>query len=106
MNTVEILIFLAVAGCGWLWYENTQARETALAAVREACRAEGLQFLDETVVLARLRPTRTAEGWIAWWRVYEFEYSDTGDNRRRGGVHLLGGRVTLLNVGPRLVASR
>jgi hypothetical protein len=34
--------------------------------------------------------------------VYVFEYSDTGDNRRPGSVTLLGQRVELLHVRPKL----
>ena len=33
---------------------------------------------------------------------YNFEYSDTGNNRLQGSIVLLGHRVTLLNVGLRL----
>lgn len=106
MNTVEILIPLVLAGYAWLWFDNARAREVGIGAVRKACREEGLQLLDETIVFASLRPARTGDGWIAWRRAYEFEYSDTGDNRRRGSVHLLGSRVTMLNVGLRLVSSR
>ena len=36
-------------------------------------------------------------------RVYDFEYSDTGDNRRNGSVVMLGHRVVVLNLGLRLV---
>jgi len=35
-------------------------------------------------------------------RVYTFEYSDTGDNRRCGSVVLLGHNVSMINIGLRL----
>jgi len=35
-------------------------------------------------------------------RAYDFEYSDTGNNRLKGSVVLLGHRVMLLNIGLRL----
>jgi hypothetical protein len=103
MDTLEMMIPVLTAGLAWLWLDSAKAREAGIAEVRRACQAEGVQLLDETIALARLRPTRTQDGWLALRRVYEFEYSDTGDNRRRGSVHLLGQAVTLLNLGPRPV---
>ncbi len=100
----EILILLVLAGLVWLWLDSARAKEAGVAEVRRACKAEGLQLLDETIALASLRPVRV-EGGVGLRRVYEFEYSDTGDNRRQGSVHLLGSRVVLLSLGLRLAAS-
>ena len=105
MNTVEILVPFLVCGLVWLWFDGSKAREAGTDEVRKQCKAEGLQLLDETIVFASLRPARSGDGWIVWRRVYEFEYSDTGDNRRRGSVQLLGAKVMVLNLGLRLVAS-
>ena len=70
----------------WLWADNMRARETALEASRDACRREGLQLLDDTVALASLKPTRDSRGRVVLRRVYVFEFTDTGDNRRQGSV--------------------
>lgn len=91
----------------WLWLDSLRARDAGIAAARQACQSEGLQLLDDTVCLKTLRPSRNDDGRLLLRRAYEFEYSDTGDNRRRGGVILLGHRVVLINVGLRAVpASR
>ncbi len=87
----------------WLWFDSLRARDAGIAAARRACESEGLQLLDDTVCLKNLRPSRNGEGRLLLQRAYEFEYSDTGDNRRRGGVILLGQRVVLINVGLRAV---
>jgi hypothetical protein len=105
MATWDIAIIILLGGFAWLWYSSFRAREAGIHAVRRACEAEGLQLLDETIALARVRPQRDATGRLSLMRIYHFEYSDTGDNRRRGSVHLLGDQVTLLNLGLRLVAS-
>lgn len=105
MTTLEIGIPLALAGLSWFWLDSFKAREAGLTAVRAACREEGLQLLDETIALASLKPQRNEEGRMVWARVYEFEFTQTGDTRRKGRVHLLGNRVTLLNMGLRLVVS-
>jgi hypothetical protein len=72
--------------------------------VRKTCEAEGLQLLDETISLFNMKPARNDSGRLVLRRVFQFEFSDTGDNRRRGSVHVLGGKVVLLNVGLRLAA--
>ena len=63
--------------------------------------AEGLQLLDDTVAIAGLKTVRDAQGRIRLQRAYDFEYSDTGDNRRKGSLVLQGRRVVLFNVGSR-----
>jgi len=63
-----------------------------------ACEAEGLQFLDDTVGIASIKPARNADGRLLLQRAYDFEFSDTGDNRVKGGVVMLGRRVILLNI--------
>lgn len=106
MNTIEIVIPLVIGGLVWLWFDGARAREIGTEAVRQACKVEGLQLLDETIALASMRPERNGEGWLSWRRTYSFEYSDDGESRRRGSVQLFGQRVTLINVGIRAVSSR
>ena len=45
------------------------------------------------MALHRIRLRRDHNGRANIERVYRFDYSDTGDNRRRGYVTLLGARV-------------
>ena len=101
----ELLGLIVLAGGAWLWLDSLKARDGGIAAARAACNAEGLQLLDDTVSLASLRPVRNDDGRLLLRRVYNFEYSDTGDNRRNGSVVLLGHRVVLLNVGLRAVPA-
>ncbi len=81
-----------VAGLAF-WVDSLRARERALAAGRAACERHGLQFLDETVAGASTRLARDDDGQVRIRRVFVFEYSDTGNNRRRGSVTLSGARV-------------
>ena len=90
---VELLGVLVFAAAGWFLWDSLKAREAANAAIRPACRAEGLLFLDDTVALDRLRPVRDDDGRVRLARVYRFEYSDNGTNRRRGTVALRGDRI-------------
>jgi uncharacterized protein DUF3301 len=79
-------MLIALLAVAWLWHDNMQAREVAIASSRNACLRAGLQLLDDTVALASLRPARDARGRVALRRVYVFEFTDTGDNRRHGTV--------------------
>lgn len=100
---LEIAILAALAAGGWFLWSSLQAREAANAAIRPACRAQGYLFLDDTVALDRLRLARNGEGRAQIERTYRFDYSDTGDNRRRGYVTLLGARVLEVSLGPAIV---
>ena len=96
---IESLVVAALAAAGWFLWSSLRARESANAAIRPACQAEGYLFLDDTVALDRIRLRRNDEGRVTIERVYRFDYSDTGDNRRRGYVTLLGARVVELSLG-------
>ena len=102
MPTFEILSILILAAAAWLWLDSLKAREVAVRTARAACMADGLMLLDDTVAIANLKPARDDDGRVRLQRAYNFEYSDTGNNRLQGSIVLLGHRVTLLNVGLRL----
>ncbi|HRD92880.1 MAG TPA: DUF3301 domain-containing protein [Accumulibacter sp.] len=101
---METLSLLGMLAAGWLWLDSFRAREAGIRAVRAACDADQLQLLDDTVALASLRPARDDEGRLRLRRVYRFEYSDTGDNRRNGQITLLGSELLLLHL-PRVPGS-
>lgn len=98
----EIIGILALAALAWLWLDSLKAREIAIRAARAACASEELLLLDATVAIASLKLARDHDGRLKLQRAYDFEYSDTGNNRLKGSVVMLGHRVTILNVGLRL----
>lgn len=89
-----------MAAFAWLWYDSMRARERAVAAGQRACERDRLQFLDETVECISFRPARDDAGRMALRRVYRFEFSDNGDNRRGGGIVMLGGKVESVTMEP------
>lgn len=96
---MEWLGLILLAGLVWLWMDSLKAREVGIGAARAACMAEGWQLLDETVSIAKLSLARNEDGRLQLRRAYDFEYSDTGHNRLKGGVVMLGHRVLVLKVG-------
>jgi hypothetical protein len=105
-ETLSLLVLLALA---WFWFDSFQARAAGMDAARAACAAENLLLLDDTVALAAVRPARDDDGRLRLRRVYHFEYSDTGNNRRSGRITLLGSQLRLRHLPlrtqrPRLLA--
>ena len=87
---LALLLSAAAVVLGWWW--TFQARELVDGLVGELCRELGLQRLDEAVSLERIRLVRGEGGAIALERLYGFEFSQVGDDRRHGRVCLLNRR--------------
>src|SRR5207247_8831423 len=88
------ILFIIVGAL--LWIDSLRARERAVEAGRSACARYDLQFLDETVSFTRLRLARDEEGRLRIVRIYTFEFSETGNNRRNGAIVML--RQTPTNI--------
>jgi Protein of unknown function (DUF3301) len=101
MPGFEIIPVVVLAALGWFWLDSIRVREAAVQAARSACAAEHVMLLDDTVAITAVKPQRDDDGRVRLKRVYEFEYTDTGDNRRKGTLVLLGRRVLMFNVGLR-----
>lgn len=80
---------LLLACMVWFWLDSARARELATAVCEAACRQRGLQFLDQTVSLARLGVRWTGRG-IRFRRVFRFDYSEEGVGRQTGHLTLTG----------------
>ena len=52
----HLLLLLILAGLVWYWQAGMQCRDIAIATARNTCISEGLQLLDGTVALRRIRP--------------------------------------------------
>jgi hypothetical protein len=98
MDWLDLCGLLLLAAAGWLWFDSLNARELAVAAAKAACDGERLLLLDDTVAIARITPARDDEGVVHLRRVYGFEYSDTGNDRRAGSIVMLGGRILVINL--------
>ena len=96
----EAAAILALVAAALLWADSLRARERAVRAGRSACERYQLQFLDDTVSFARMRLARDDGGQLKISRTYTFEFSDTGNNRRRGAIVMLGGEVADLHMEP------
>ena len=96
----EAAAIVAIGVGIFVWVDSLRARERAVQAGRAACERYDLQFLDDTVSFTRLRLARNDEGRLRIARTYTFEFSDTGNNRRRGAIMMLGAELQDLQMEP------
>jgi hypothetical protein len=98
------LIFLALlALLAWFWLDSLRAREIAIGIGHESCRQHGVQLLDGTVALSKLRLQRNPQGRLRWLRTYQFDFSVTGEGRQRGTLILLGMELQRLVIGQDII---
>lgn len=86
------IVLLVIAIAVWIWTDALRAREQAIRHGHELCRNAGVQLLDQSVSLKRLRFGRR-DGLPTFLRRYGFEVSLDGSDRHRGHIDLSGDRL-------------
>lgn len=92
MPTLILLMIAGAAAFAW-WSAARAAAEHAVHIGRQACRAAGVQLLDQTVHATSLRLRRREDGRLGVERSFRFEYSGDGIERRVGRLVLRGDRL-------------
>lgn len=97
-NALYDLLLLALpAGAIGFWWTGARARELAIEHARNACRAQHVQFLDQSVALQRVRPSRAPGGSASLKREFAFEFTDAGEYRDRATVLMNGRHLVRVN---------
>lgn len=86
---LPLFAIIAIIAC---WYHVLRLRERMTGHARRLCERHGLQFLDDSVALHRLRIVRR-RGTLCVLREYRFDVSTGGHDRRTARVTFLGDRV-------------
>ena len=86
-------LLVLFGGLGWFWWDSLKKREIAVRAARQVCTQAGVQFLDDSVALRRMRLRRDDNQRARIFREFAFDYSSVGDDRQAGRVYLLGDQV-------------
>lgn len=86
---LPLLAFMTLIGT---WYHVLRLRERATAHARRLCEQHGVQLLDDSVALHRLR-VNWRRGALQVMREYGFETSRGGDDRQPAIITLLGDRI-------------
>src|SRR5690606_4980184 len=87
------------------WNAARAASEHAIEIGQSACRAAGVQLLDQTVHAVGLRLRRRDDGRMGLERSFRFEYSHDGMDRHRGRMVFHGTRLVSFTGPATAVAS-
>lgn len=86
----EFVVILVLLGFAWFWQDSLRVREMAIALAKDFCAKENVQFLDGAVAAVSMRLKRDGRGRVVVARNYQFEFTDTGNNRLQGTMIMLG----------------
>lgn len=89
MNSVFIVL-LILAALVYFWLDSMKSRERAIQAAHIACREIDVQLLDQTVSLQSIKPARNRRGNFTFKRIYGFDFSIDGNERRQGRAIMVG----------------
>jgi hypothetical protein len=94
----SLLPLLLILAGAYAWQNALRARERARASAHDLCARVGVQLLDQTVALRRLRLQRIPGRGMAVRRCYGFEFSRDGIDRWRGSLDLLDGEIAAYDI--------
>lgn len=83
------------------WQSSVHCRDLAVQTARAVCSNQGLQFLDGTAALREIRPACSRHDGAGLIRIYSFDYSENGVERKRGCIIMRNSRIStvLLDAG-------
>ncbi|WP_043312005.1 DUF3301 domain-containing protein [Pseudomonas sp. ML96] len=84
-----LLLMLFATACAWLW-RGHGIRERALALAKQHCAKLDIELLDGNVAFRRLALTRDSRGRRRVARIYDFEFTVTGEQRLNGSISMYG----------------
>ena len=90
------IVFLVAAIAYWL--DAIRSKEIAREAGKKACLKYDLIFLDDTVVIEKVRLRRDGYGRMRIYRQYQFEFTNDGAYRYKGDIYMLGRYVLDVNM--------
>ncbi|WP_248914578.1 DUF3301 domain-containing protein [Pseudomonas moorei] len=98
LGNIFVLMLFATAGA-WLWH-NHGLRERALERVKQHCGKLGIELLDGNVALKRIGFIKDASGRRRLARVYNFEFTVTGETRHSGTITQFGAHSAQIELAP------
>ena len=94
--SLTLLILLGLMT--WLWFDIQRNQEVAKTICKQICQQFNLQLLDDTIALVKIRWQRSNRGWLQLKWIYEFEFSDSGNNRQLGIIMMRGMVMEMLEL--------
>ena len=98
LGNILVLMLLATGGA-WLWH-NHGLRERALERVMQHCAKLRIELLDGNVALKKIAFIKDANGRRRLARVYNFEFTVTGETRHTGTITQFGAHSAQIELAP------
>lgn len=96
----NLLVLMVLASCAaWLWHSHG-LRERALARVKQHCARLDIELLDDNVAVRKVGLVRDGSGKRRFARVYNFEFTVTGEHRYPATITLFGNHTTQIELAP------
>lgn len=100
MSGTDFFLFIGLLTLFLYWLDSIRSKEIATTKARDACKKVLLEFLDETVSIKKIRLRRNGQGRLMFLRLYQFEFTSTGEHRYKGIVKLLGKQLLDVEMEP------
>lgn len=98
------LLIMATGIIAWLW-RGHGIRERALLLARRHCSGQGVELLDGNVAFRTLKIQRDRNGYRRLARLYDFEFTVTGEQRLHGTLSMFGQRLGTIMLEPHIDLS-
>lgn len=93
MSYSDLLYIIPSVLLIWYWLDGMPCKEMARRAGKKACNEAGVLFLDDSVAIHKVRLKRNQFGQMAFYRLFYFEFTNNGEQRSHGEVHIMGKHV-------------
>ncbi|MFK5913416.1 MAG: DUF3301 domain-containing protein [Woeseiaceae bacterium] len=97
---MELSIIIILIASIFYWLDAIRAKENAIEYAKAGCKNNLIEFLDDTVLITKVRLRRNTKGQLSIYREYEFEFSSTGESRYKGRVRLLAAQLIDVEMEP------
>jgi len=84
----ELLLIGFIIFLFWFWKDSMSTSEVAMIVAKRACNDLDVQFLDDTVSVAKFKLCRNQRGSMSLCRLYTFEFSQSGEARYLGRIYM------------------
>jgi hypothetical protein len=100
LTIYDLIFFSIIAFVAYGIWQHNNISLLARAAAKRHCGKEGIQLLDQNVVLKRIGIAKSHRSLFAIKREYVFEFSSVGDYRYKGDIVMHGKVLAHIELAP------
>jgi hypothetical protein len=93
LTLLDIVLFIPFILAAAYWWRTSEQKVIAVTGARNYCKQRNMQLLDDSLAFSKLRFERNLHQHRYLCRVYEFDYSPDGRDRRSGEIVLHGNSI-------------